>query len=85
MTIHNAFLADAGAMYVLRTSTDAHAFGPGMLLVKGVRTDVEYLSAANSITVTGGYRNHAKNGWGARAVLTLDTGEGIVTMRGIVR
>lgn len=72
------FVTDAGGFYDL-FSVD------GILHVKGVRSAVTYRSEHNRVEVRGKRRQHTGVGVGQRAVLHLDTGEGMSSIPGVFR
>jgi hypothetical protein len=73
------FKIDDGAFY------ETHTDGEGVLHVVGIRTRTDYASPRNAVEVTGKRRQHVGVGVGCRAVLTLDTGDAVVTYRGVYR
>ena len=73
------FFVDEGALYRLYPVE-------GVQVARGLNTGTTYTSTATSVEVTGKVRNHGlRIGFGHRAVLHLDTGEGIVALRGVFR
>lgn len=77
---HVVFIGDGGAVYDVIEREDKTTD------VVGLRTQVRYSSLRNDVEVTGKHRRQPGGVWGARAVLTLDTGEGEPHLiRGIVR
>lgn len=79
------FYVDEGAVY------DVSFYGDGIGVITGRRTRVMYTSPDHNLKITGTYRwqpvgpgpqRHRLNGH--RAVLTLDTGEGLSELRGVV-
>ena len=73
----SVFRIDQGADY-LAIERD------GVTVLRGFNTGTEYVAPANRVEQTGRFRKQPGGIWGARAVLTLDTGEGIVTFRGVM-
>jgi hypothetical protein len=76
------FQIDDGAEYELTVGVDPW-FVP-CLVVTGMRTSVQYRSAANAVEVTGKVRYHGRLGDGRRSVLLLDTGEGVQRFPGVL-
>lgn len=72
------FVTDFGGFYDLRDVE-------GQLHVRGMRTEVTYRSFDNRVEVRGKVRQHTGVGRGQRAVLHLDTGEGISVIPGVYR
>jgi lipopolysaccharide export system protein LptA len=73
------FLVDDGGAYDVIFRED------GTVDVYGHRSKVRYSSTQTRLVITGKRRVHPGGRWGHRAVLHLDTGEGISELRGIVR
>lgn len=73
------FRTDQGAWY----NVTFYADGQGYVL--GERTGVLYRSTDHRLELTGKRRQHSWFGPGCRAILHIDTGEGIVPVRGVVR
>ncbi len=79
------FKTDQGGTYMLENVNE-------VLTVTGERVRVTYRSEANVLTVTGKVRNQGRMngafaysvGNGSRAVLSLDTDEGVEEIRGVV-
>lgn len=85
MTTVGYFLADAGARYILQDSE-------GVLVAKAERTGTTYgrndVPTLTKVQITGKRRwqiTCAGYGNGQRAVLHLDTGEGISVIPGVLR
>lgn len=72
------FVTDGGGFYRLFTID-------GILHVQGMRTTVTYRSEANRVEVRGKVRQHTGVGTGQRAILHLDTGEGMSAIPGVFR
>jgi hypothetical protein len=72
------FRTDEGGEYEIVGRED------GTTDVVGLRSHVRYSSLQNRVEQTGGFRRQPGSRWGARAVLTLDTGEGLDELRGIL-
>lgn len=73
------FVTDQGGAYWLTLN------GHGEKVATGERTRTEYRSEAHAVRVTGKRRwQGAAFGNGQRAVLTLDTGEGLETLKGVL-
>lgn len=76
-TAQGTFFVDDGAVYGI-WSVDND------VLARGSNTGTIYRSPATTIVTTGKLRGfNGRIGWGQRAVLHLDTGEGIVALRGV--
>lgn len=74
------FFVDEGAVY------DVTFYGDGTGTVTGRRSAVVYTSKDHSIKITGKLRRQATGTGrvdGRRAVLILDTGEGLSILRGV--
>jgi hypothetical protein len=69
---------DSSAVYALYLDRD------GVLLIRGLNTHVVYTSTDNAVEVTGRERRQTGGLWGSRAVLTLDTGEHLTVLRGVL-
>lgn len=54
------------------------------VVITGLRTEVTYTSEANDLTITGKPRRQAGGRWGRRARLSIDTGEGVTTLAGVI-
>ncbi len=89
MTETLTFITDQGATYSCRKD-DANVFGETMWTFTGRLAS--YSSPANNLRYTGKVRNHGRMGGlfpysvgnGRRSVLTLDTGEGVETISGVI-
>lgn len=77
---------DTGATFVITSMND------GTLVVVGQNTWTRYVSSATTLKITGRNRKHGTFGgyfshpigYGRRAILSLDNGEGIVKIPGVI-
>jgi hypothetical protein len=77
--LRGSFFVDEGALYRVWT-VEAD------VLAQGMNTGTVYRSPATRVEVTGKERSHGgRVGRGQRAILHLDTGEGVSALRGVWR